>query len=747
MPTPSKSARGEGHRDQLRRSPLAARRRLDVFVVLLAVVATLAIAVPAAAAEAGTVSGVVSLPPGALSGQVTLVSGGEPLATTEIGADGSYSVDAEPGTYSLWFEGSFAGPSERAVGSWRVTRNGVEVSAAGVDLDVDVPIEPLAVTVVDTRGAAVPAVATLDCVQEVSTTSDRTSMTIMAGSGNGELAVYGFPVDEELGDGSGCTLAVDTDYRAQERRAVVIRAGEDNQVTVEVPVVAMVTGTVSAPGGPATSGEVVAYDQSGQKADSAPLQAGGTYELGLRLGTYDFRLTATSSGRRMPTWVADVVVDDDTTLDGPASVPVLVHLVEEDGTPAAADLFVECSQPPATSAGSFYAGASGTGEVVLPALPTSGGWQCQLGQVQLDSNDYFGRLTIRATDNELTLVVPTGSFFEGGLGSTGDADGVTDLVEALGPNGGDGNGDDVPDREQANVTSLPANGGSPGGAYVTVAGPAGSSLVDVSTMDLAGAPPPPADVTLPAGLTSFVLTGITPGSDQTVSIYMGAIDGVNGYAKYDPGTSTWSLLPGSRVQVVGNHVDITLTDGGVGDDDGVVNGAIADPGGFARIAGGDRTPPVVRGWPTRPPNGHGWYSGDVRIHWKATDPGSGVASSPRDTLVRGEGNDLTAQSGLVCDRASPPNCARGEVTGLKIDRTAPALRITGVTRGATYRLGAVPEPRCAASDALSGLARSCTGAVAGGDRAGVGTFTYVAAATDRAGNLRVVRATYRVVRR
>ena len=44
---------------------------------------------------------------------------------------------------------------------------------------------------------------------------------------------------------------------------------------------------------------------------------------------------------------------------------------------------------------------------------------------------------------------------------------------------------------------------------------------------------------------------------------------MTGYAKYNPDTKQWSLLPDNRVRIFDNRVEITLTDGGIGDDDGV----------------------------------------------------------------------------------------------------------------------------------------------------------------------------------
>jgi len=68
-----------------------------------------------------------------------------------------------------------------------------------------------------------------------------------------------------------------------------------------------------------------------------------------------------------------------------------------------------------------------------------------------------------------------------------------------------------------------------------------------------------------------------------------------------------------------------------------------------------------------------------------------------------------------------------------------------VTDGATYTLGAVPAPSASASDATSKLDGSASGVRSGGTTNGVGTFTYTATATDKAGNVGTATVTYRVV--
>jgi hypothetical protein len=324
-----------------------------------------------------------------------------------------------------------------------------------------------------------------------------------------------------------------------------------------------------------------------------------------------------------------------------------------------------------------------------------------------------------------------------------DADGVPDSIEAGAPNGGDGNGDGIPDASQANVTSTLA-AGAPAGTYVTVAAPPGTTLDAVETVDPASlATPPPPGSSLPVGLLSFVLYSLD-NPNVTISVYGGSTAGVTGYAKFDPATSSWSLLPSDRVHVYADHVDVTLTDGGVGDADNSLNRAIVDPGGPLAT---DTTPPIVTGAVTTAANSNGWYHGDVTVHWTATDPtpSSGGVVAPPDTVVTGEGSALTASSAPACDSAA--NCAIGHVTGVRIDRTGPAITVNGIAPGRTYTLGAAPPPTCSATDVLSGAVGPCQGSLAGGNRNGVGTFTYTARASDLAGNTTTTMTTFQVVYR
>jgi hypothetical protein len=110
----------------------------------------------------------------------------------------------------------------------------------------------------------------------------------------------------------------------------------------------------------------------------------------------------------------------------------------------------------------------------------------------------------------------------------------------------------------------------------------------------------------------------------------------------------------------------------------------------------DKTAPVLTGsFPG------GWHTGDVTVSWTCTDALSGVAVQPADTVVTGEGGNLGATA-TCTDRAG--NSSTATVSGIRIDRTAPATSATvsGVLHQGWYQAGV--EVDLSASDNLSGVA-------------------------------------------
>ncbi|WP_299444950.1 OmpL47-type beta-barrel domain-containing protein [uncultured Phycicoccus sp.] len=158
----------------------------------------------------------------------------------------------------------------------------------------------------------------------------------------------------------------------------------------------------------------------------------------------------------------------------------------------------------------------------------------------------------------------------------------------------------------------------------------------------------------------------------------------------------------------------------------------------------DKTRPTISGKVTAGTlTASGWYSGPVTVTFTCTDALSGVATCPDPVVLTANGTNTA--SGTATDKAG--NTATAEVADIRIDQEKPTLTTADVNvNGATYTLGSVPAATCTATDAFSGLA-SCTVMTTGGKANGVGTFTYTATATDKAGNSRELTGTYRVIYR
>jgi hypothetical protein len=158
----------------------------------------------------------------------------------------------------------------------------------------------------------------------------------------------------------------------------------------------------------------------------------------------------------------------------------------------------------------------------------------------------------------------------------------------------------------------------------------------------------------------------------------------------------------------------------------------------------DKTQPSIVGATVNGTRGaDGWYVGPVRVSFSCADGLSGIAICPDDVILTANGKGQSVAREAV-DFAG--NTATAVVGGIDIDAEQPAISLSGIADGAVYTLGAVPAASCTARDDVSGAA-GCDVAVSGGEANGVGTFTYRAMATDRAGNTRTESGSYRVVYR
>jgi hypothetical protein len=151
----------------------------------------------------------------------------------------------------------------------------------------------------------------------------------------------------------------------------------------------------------------------------------------------------------------------------------------------------------------------------------------------------------------------------------------------------------------------------------------------------------------------------------------------------------------------------------------------------------DKTAPTISAAATTSPNASGWYTSNVTVHFTCQDALSGIPASacPADQVLSSEGNAVSSATQTVQDVAGNTS-GPSNVVAVAIDKTAPAVSVTGVSNGSSYTLGSVPTPGCATTDALSGVATPATAQVSGGTSNGVGTFTAICSGgKDMAGNV------------
>ncbi len=157
-----------------------------------------------------------------------------------------------------------------------------------------------------------------------------------------------------------------------------------------------------------------------------------------------------------------------------------------------------------------------------------------------------------------------------------DTDGVDNTIESSAPNSGDGNNDGLQDSQQANVASLRGISGS----YITVQLVSCDSLLNVENFLRTEND----NFEFPFGVISFS----APCSEAQVKIYYHNVNDLSLYSyrketasgrwiEYEDSEFSIETIDGEQVAVA----TLTLSDGGIGDSDGIVNGIIVDPGGPA----------------------------------------------------------------------------------------------------------------------------------------------------------------------
>ncbi len=130
------------------------------------------------------------------------------------------------------------------------------------------------------------------------------------------------------------------------------------------------------------------------------------------------------------------------------------------------------------------------------------------------------------------------------------------------------------------VATLAVTGGGPSCTFVETSFPAAEG-------DAASPPALPPGVVFPHGLVAFATTGCVPGSTLAFVLTLpSAVPGGSAYWKFgpEPGNAAphWYRLP-ATILGGGNAISFSITDGGQGDGDLTVNGAVLDPGGVGVV--------------------------------------------------------------------------------------------------------------------------------------------------------------------
>jgi hypothetical protein len=230
------------------------------------------------------------------------------------------------------------------------------------------------------------------------------------------------------------------------------------------------------------------------------------------------------------------------------------------------------------------------------------------------------------------------------------------------------------------------------------------------------------DATAPS-ITASVSPDVRPGwTNQDVTVSFTCSDGGSGVASCtEPqilsGEGANQSVTGTAVDLAGNSATATVSDINI-----------------------DLTAPTISGAASPDANAAGWNNTDVTVSFTCDDALSGVASCTSPVML-GEGANQSV-TGTAVDLAG--NSATATVSDINIDLTAPVVKVTGVTDGATYTLGSVPSAGCSTTDALSGVATEATLSSLGGP---VGSITVTCSgALDKAGNPgAAASATYNVI--
>ena len=410
----------------------------------------------------------------------------------------------------------------------------------------------------------------------------------------------------------------DNAYSEASATPVIVPAGASaGPIVMQLEVGGSISGRITDSAGAPVSTWVVATGPSGQYGGSGLSDANGNYQFnGLPPGSY--RIFANGGGNLSAAYHPNVTavaaaplltVALGQTLTGvdvqmPVAGRIIATVLDAAGNPLVLPWWgvVFCGgggTPVPTFAQCSGGFVGGPGTITKPDAVTLIGSGISAGTYQVAGIAAFpiaisAPATITLGSGDLATCTfringPASCTVTNTGGGPADNDGVSDTDETAVNATGDGNGDNVPDAQQNNVTSVPS--AVSGGGYFTVAAPTGTTLSSVTVTDPAspGLPPLPPGGNIASGVVAYTVGGVVPGALVDIDVYLTQPTVANGYLKLQGGA--WVALPPSAFTIVSpTHIVLHLQDGGVGDEDGQPNGVLVDPGAPALL---DLTPPTI----------------------------------------------------------------------------------------------------------------------------------------------------------
>jgi hypothetical protein len=484
-----------------------------------------------------------------LPGVAMILEAGGGSSVTKTASDGSFSLTVAPGTYSMTLEGGSLSVGG-AQGSFSFLAQSVTISG-NLHEDLTLPVHMLTVRVLEANGNPVSGVSV----------SGGGSSAIAEGALGPGIAVSEGGVFESATTGADGTAVFSVpDFTGNQTFQVrppentplvsttlsITGVNEDQTREVKLPAGVTFSGVLYGEGGVPLPG-VAMILEAGGGSSVTKTASDGSFSLTVAPGTYSMTLEggSLSVGGAQGSFsflAQSVTISGNLHEDLTLPVHMLtVRVLEANGNPVSG-VSVSGGGSSAIAEGALGPGIAVSEGGVFESATTGAD-----GTAVFSVPDFTGNQTFQVRPPENTPLVSTT------LSITGVNEDQTRVIAYP---------------YYARVTSAGTSAGT-----VEIASPPETTLSAVSDEPVAKEGLPEGAVAV-VGSVSYTVSGLTPGGSINVTMQL------------PPGsepTNVFKLINGSYVDVTslatisGNTITLHLTDGGLGDADGVANGVIVDP--------------------------------------------------------------------------------------------------------------------------------------------------------------------------